>query len=97
MLVALEEYSEILMLDIISHTGLKLVMCKARLWPGLRGLRLCKNLGRAKAASEGLAPAWLGSGRGFWQRGRVIVVVVCGRGEGVVMVVVVVVIWSILE
>jgi hypothetical protein len=48
--------------------------------------------GRAKAASEGLAPAWLGPGRGFWQRGHIIVVVVCGRGEGVVVVVVAIVI-----
>ena len=34
-------------------------MCRAR---------LCKSLGPAKAPGEGLARAWLGSGRGFWQR-----------------------------
>ena len=41
---------------------------KLWLWPGLRWLGLCKSLGPAKAPSEGLARAWLGSGRGFWQR-----------------------------
>ena len=37
----------------------ELVMCRAQ---------LCKSLGPAKAPGEGLARAWLGSGRGFWQR-----------------------------
>ena len=39
---------------------------KRRLWLGFGGLRLCENLGRAKAATGGLAPAWLGPSRGFW-------------------------------
>jgi hypothetical protein len=39
---------------------------KPRLWLGFGGLRLCENLGRAKAATGGLAPAWLGPSRGFW-------------------------------
>ena len=38
---------------------------KPRLWLGSGGLRPCENLGRAKAATGGLAPAWLGPSRGF--------------------------------
>ena len=38
---------------------------KPRLWPGLRGLRLGTFSGQAKAILYGLAPAWLGPGRGF--------------------------------
>ena len=38
---------------------------KPRLWPGSRGLRLGENVGQAKAPIAGLAPAWLGPGRGF--------------------------------
>ena len=39
---------------------------KPRLWLGFWGLRLCETLGRAKAATGGLALAWLGPSRGFW-------------------------------
>ena len=38
---------------------------KPRLWPGLRGLWLWILSGQAKAIMVGLAPAWLGPGRGF--------------------------------
>jgi hypothetical protein len=41
---------------------------KPRLWPGLRGLWLSQDLGRAKAPSHGLALARLGPGRGFRHR-----------------------------
>ena len=49
-----------------SSLTLRVVLCTARL--GLKAAALawlCKTSGQAKAAAHGLAPAWLGPGRGF--------------------------------
>jgi hypothetical protein len=65
------KYYHMIMLLTMGTAGMTVVLFwpglawKPQLWPGLRLLWLPQTSGQAKAATHGLAPAWLGPGHGF--------------------------------